>query len=122
MGKGNRKFHIKTGDNVTVISGDDKGKTGQVLQVITKSDRAIVEGLNMVTKHVKPNASNPNGGIQKMEASVHISNLMVIDASGKATKTGRKLNEKNKSQRYSKTTGEFIADQNLRDGKSKIKR
>jgi len=122
MGKGNRKFHIKTGDNVTVISGDDKGKTGQVLQVITKSDRAIVEGLNMVTKHVKPNASNPNGGIQKMEASVHISNLMVIDASGKATKTGRKLNEKNKSQRYSKITGEFIADQNLRDGKSKIKR
>jgi large subunit ribosomal protein L24 len=108
---GNKKFHIKSGDNVKVIAGDDKGKTGQVTQVISASDRAIVEGLNIVTKHVKPSASNPNGGIHKVEAPIHISNLMVIDATGEATKTGRKLNDKSKLQRYSKKTGEFIADQ-----------
>merc|ERR1711916_260182 len=102
---------IKTGDNVKVIAGDDKGKTGKVTKVVTKSDRAIVEGLNMVTKHVKPSASNPNGGIQKVEAPIHISNLMVIDTAGDATKTGRKLNDSNKLQRYSKKSGEFIADQ-----------
>merc|ERR1711976_356784 len=107
---GNKKFHIKSGDNVKVIAGDDKGKTGKVTQVITSSDRAIVEGLNMVTKHVKPSASNPNGGIQKVEAPIHVSNLMVIDATGEATKTGRKLNDNNKLQRYSKKSGEFIAD------------
>lgn len=108
---GNKKFHIKSGDNVKVIAGDDKGKTGKVTQVISASDRAIVEGLNIVTKHVKPSASNPNGGIEKVEAPIHISNLMVIDATGEATKTGRKLNDKSKLQRYSKKTGEFIADQ-----------
>jgi large subunit ribosomal protein L24 len=108
---GNKKFHIKSGDNVKIIAGDDKGKTGKVTQVITASDRAIVEGLNIVTKHVKPSASNPNGGIQKVEAPIHISNLMVIDSTGEATRTGRKLNDKSKSQRYSKKTGEFIADQ-----------
>lgn len=112
MGKANKKFHIKSGDNVKVIAGDDKGKTGKVIKVITTSDRAVVEGLNIVTKHLKPNASNPNGGIQKVEAPIHISNLMVIDSSnGEATKTGRKLNEKGKSQRYSKETGAFIPDQ-----------
>lgn len=108
---GNKKFHIKSGDNVKVIAGDDKGKTGKVTQVITSSDRAIVEGLNIVTKHVKPSASNPNGGIQKVEAPIHISNLMVIDATGEVTRTGRKLNDKSKLQRYSKKSGEFIADQ-----------
>ncbi len=108
---GNKKFHIKSGDNVKVIAGDDKGKTGKVTQVITSSDRAIVEGLNIVTKHVKPSASNPNGGIQKVEAPIHISNLMVIDAAGDETRTGRKLNDKSKLQRYSKKSGEFIADQ-----------
>jgi len=112
MGKANKKFHIKSGDNVKVIAGDDKGKTGKVLSVITKSERAIVEGLNIATKHVKPTASNPNGGIQKVEAPIHISNLMLIDpATGQATTTGRKLNEKGKSQRYSKETGKFIPDQ-----------
>ena len=77
--------------------------------MITAKDRAIIEGVNVVTKHVKPSAEKPEGGIEKTEASVHISNLMVVDPSnGEATRIGRKLNDKNKLQRYSKKTGEFI--------------
>ncbi|MCP4520620.1 MAG: 50S ribosomal protein L24 [Cytophagales bacterium] len=107
----NKKYHIKTGDNVKVIAGDEKGKTGKVVKVVTSSDRAVVEGLNMVTKHIKPSATNPNGGIEKVEAPIHISNLKVIDTTGEATRTGRKLNDQGKLQRYSKNSGEFIADQ-----------
>ena len=86
------KLHIKTGDTVKVISGNDKGKTGKILSVNLQKGRAIVEGLNMVTKHVKPTASNPQGGIEKKEASIHVSNLMLVDPkTGEATRTGRKL-------------------------------
>lgn len=103
------KLHIKKGDTVQVISGNSKGKTGKVLDVDKEKSKAIVEGTNMVTKHVKPSASNPNGGIEKKEAAIHVSNLMLVDPSnGKPTKIGRKLNDKNKLQRYSKKTGEFI--------------
>lgn len=103
------KLHIKKGDTVKVLSGDDKGKTGKVLEVLTLKGRVIVEGINMITKHEKPSAGKPEGGIKKTEASINISNLMLVDpASGKATRTGRKLNEKGKLQRYSKKTGEFI--------------
>ena len=73
------KLHIKTGDTVKVIAGDDKGKTGKVLSVDTAKSRAYVEGINIVTKHVKPTAAKPQGGIEKKEASVHISNLMLVD-------------------------------------------
>ncbi|MEM6358819.1 MAG: 50S ribosomal protein L24 [Bacteroidota bacterium] len=105
----NKKLHLKKGDTVKVIAGNSKGKTGKVLEVITAKDRAIIEGVNVVTKHVKPSAEKPEGGIEKTEASVHISNLMVVDPSnGEATRIGRKLNDKNKLQRYSKKTGEFI--------------
>ena len=105
----NKKLHLKKGDTVKVIAGNSKGKTGIVLEVITAKDRAIIEGVNVVTKHVKPSAEKPEGGIEKTEASVHISNLMVVDPSnGEATRIGRKLNDKNKLQRYSKKTGEFI--------------
>ncbi|MEM1405592.1 MAG: 50S ribosomal protein L24 [Bacteroidota bacterium] len=105
----NKKLHLKKGDTVKVIAGNSKDKTGKVLEVITAKDRAIVEGVNVVTKHVKPSAEKPEGGIEKTEASVHISNLMVVDPSnGEATRIGRKLNDKNKLQRYSKKTGEFI--------------
>ena len=105
----NKKLHLKNGDTVKVIAGNSKGKTGKVLEVITAKDRAIIEGVNVVTKHVKPSAEKPEGGIEKTEASVHISNLMVVDPSnGEATRIGRKLNDKNKLQRYSKKTGEFI--------------
>ena len=103
------KPHIRKGDTVKVIAGDDKGKTGKVLEVVMDKNRAIVEGINIVTKHEKPSAGKPEGGIKKTEAALHISNLMLIDpASGNPTRIGRKLNEKGKLQRYSKKTGEFI--------------
>jgi large subunit ribosomal protein L24 len=103
------KLHIRKGDTVKVLAGDDKGKTGRVLEVLPEQRKAIVEGINMITKHEKPSAGKPEGGIKRTEAPVHISNLMLIDpASGKPTRVGRKLNEKGKLQRYAKKTGEFI--------------
>lgn len=103
------KLHIRKGDTVKVIAGNSNGKTGKVLEVIATKQRAIVEGVNIITKHVKPSAANPEGGIEKTEASIHMSNLMLVDpASGEATKTGRKMNDDGKLQRYSKKTGEFI--------------
>ncbi len=103
------KLHIKKGDNVMVIAGNDKGRSGKVLEVIADKNRAIVEGVNMISKHTKPNAQYPNGGIIKKEAPIHLSNLKVIDASGNPTRTGRKMDEKTgKSVRYSKKSGEVI--------------
>ncbi len=104
-----KKLHIKKGDNVIVIAGNSKGKQGRVLEVIRKNDRAIVEDVNMVSKHTKPNADNPQGGIIKKEAAIHISNLLVIDPStGEPTRIGRRLNDKNKLVRYAKKSGEEI--------------
>jgi len=103
------KLHIKKGDTVKVIAGDDKGKSGKVLEIFLDRNRAIVEGINIVTKHQKPSAGKPEGGIKKTEATIHVSNLMLIDpASGKPTRVGRKLNEKGKLQRFAKKTGELI--------------
>lgn len=103
------KLHIKKGDTVRVIAGDDKGKEGKVLEIISSKNRALVEGVNIVTKHEKPSAGKPEGGINKTEASIHLSNLMLIDpAKGTPTRVGRKKNDKGKLQRYSKKTGEFI--------------
>ena len=103
------KLHIKKGDQVQVIAGDSKGQQGKVLKVEPEKQRAIVEGVNMCKKAEKPNAKNPQGGILKKEAPIHISNLMVIDpASGKPTRVGRKLNDKNKLVRYAKKSGEEI--------------
>lgn len=103
------KIHIKKGDTVKVLSGNSRGRTGKVLEVIPAKYRAVVEGVNIVTKHVKPSAANPNGSIEKTEAPVHISNLMLIDpATGEATRTGRKLDDNGKLQRFSKKTGEII--------------
>ena len=94
---------------VFVNAGDNKGQQGRVLEVLVKKSRAIVEGINMVSKHTKPNAKAQQGGIVKKEAPVHISNLNLIDpASGKATRIGRKLNDKNELVRYSKKSGEEI--------------
>ncbi len=104
-----QKLHIKKGDTVKVIAGDDKGKSGKVLELFLERNRAIVEGINIVTKHQKPSAGKPEGGIKKTEATIHISNLMLVDpASGKPTRVGRKLNEKGKLQRFAKITGELI--------------
>ncbi len=103
------KLHIRKGDTVRVIAGNDKGKQGEVLEILTDKYRAIVKDVNIVTKHQKPSAGKPEGGINKTEAAIHISNLMLVDpASGTTTRVGRKLNDKNKLQRYSKKTGEFI--------------
>ena len=103
------KLHIRKGDTVKVIAGNSKGKTGTVKEVLVKKQRAVVEGVNLVTKHLKPNAQNPQGSIEKREAAVHISNLQVVDPkTGEATKIGRKLNADGKLQRFSKKSGEFI--------------
>lgn len=103
------KLHIKKGDTVFVNAGAEKGKTGRILDITKNKDRAIVEGLNMVSKSTKPNAQNPQGGIVKQEASIHISNLNVVDPkTGKATRIGRKLDENGKLVRYAKKSGEEI--------------
>ena len=104
-----QKLHIKKGDIVFVNAGDNRGQQGRVLEVITKKNKAIVEGINMVSKSTKPTSKHPQGGIIKQEAPVHISNLNVLDpASGKPTRIGRKLNDKNKLVRYAKKSGEEI--------------
>ena len=103
------KLHIKKGDTVYVNAGEDKGKTGRVLKVLVEKERALVEGINMVSKSTKPNAKSPQGGFQKKEAPVHISNLNVLDPkSGKPTRIGRKENAKGVLVRYSKKSGEEI--------------
>jgi large subunit ribosomal protein L24 len=103
------KLHIRKGDEVFVNTGESKGLIGRVLRVLVKENRAIVEGLNMVSKHTKPSAKSPQGGIEKKEAPIHISNLNVLDPkTGKPTRIGRRLNEKGKSVRYAKKSGEEI--------------
>ena len=104
------KLKIKKNDIVVVLAGTSKGKEGKVIKVIPSNNRAIVEGVNMVSKHTKPNAASPQGGIIKQESSIHISNLQFIDpSSGKGTKVGRLRDEKSgKLVRYSKTTKEVI--------------
>jgi large subunit ribosomal protein L24 len=104
-----KKINIKKGDTVMVITGESKGQKGRVLEVDRNKDKAIVEGVNMVSKHTKPNAKAPQGGIVKKEAPIHFSNLMLVDpATGKPTRIGRKLNDKKKLVRYSKKSGEEI--------------
>lgn len=101
------KLHIRRGDTVMVLSGDDKGKTGEVLQVIPDKMRAVVDGINIVKKHVKATQTE-EGGIQEISATIHISNLAVLDPKTKeATRIGRK-NVDGKSVRYSKKTGNII--------------
>ena len=103
------KLHIKKGDVVYINTGKDKGKTGRVLKVLIDKQRAIVEGWNMVAKATKPNSKNPQGGIEKKEAPIHISNLNVVDPdSGKPTRIGRKLSDSGKLVRYSKKSGKEI--------------
>ncbi|WP_428329922.1 50S ribosomal protein L24 [Mucilaginibacter sp.] len=103
------KLKIKKGDLVKVIAGDSKGSEGKILEVILEKGRAIVEGANMVSKHTKPNAAKPNGGIVKQEAAIAVSNLMLIDPkSGKPTRVGRKRNEAGKLVRVAKISGEEI--------------
>ena len=105
------KLHVKKGDNVKVITGEDKGKQGRILAVLVKKNKAIVEGLNMVSKHTKPNAANQQGGIIKQEAPIHLSNLMLFDpSSGEQTRIGRKKDKDGKLVRYSKKSDEIIKE------------
>jgi large subunit ribosomal protein L24 len=104
-----KKLNIRKGDTVMVIAGDSRGQQGKVLRIDTEKYKAIVEGVNMVSKHTKPNAKSPQGGIVKMEAPVHLSNLKLVDNSGKPTRIGRRLDPKTeKLVRYSKKSGEVI--------------
>ena len=100
------KLKIKSGDTVIVTSGEDRGKTAKVLDVFPKENKALVEGVNMIHKHTKPNAQNEKGGIVKQEAPIHISNLKLV-VNGQPTRVGRKV-ENGKSVRIAKTTGEII--------------
>lgn len=103
------KFHIKKGDKVVVLSGEDKGKEGTVQEMLPKAGKAIVEGINVVKKHKKPSATDPQGGIEETEAPIYLSKLMLVDpATGEATRVGRKADENGKLVRYSKKTQEII--------------
>lgn len=101
------KLHIRKGDIVKVIAGDSKGVQGRVLEVMAGERRLLVEGVNMVSKHTKPNAKNTQGGIVKKEGPIHISNVLLVDGKGNATRVGRKVID-DKLTRYSKKTGEAI--------------
>lgn len=104
-----KKLHIKKGDTVYVNTGEYKGQQGRVLEVFPDLNKALVEGVNIVSKHTKPNSENPQGGIIKKEAPVNTSNLMVVDpSSGEPTRIGRKLDKNGKLVRYSKKSGEEI--------------
>lgn len=101
------KLKIKTGDTVRVIAGDHKGQEGKVQKVLREKNKAIVEGINMISKHEKPSASNPQGGIKEKEAPIHISNLALIDKSGETTRVGYRT-EDGKKVRFSKKSNEVI--------------
>ena len=101
------KLKIKTGDNVRVIAGDHKGSEGKVLTVFIEKNKAIVEGVNMVKKHMKPNAQSPQGGIVEKEAAIQISNLSLLNAKGETTRVGYKM-EDGKKVRYAKKSNEVI--------------
>jgi large subunit ribosomal protein L24 len=98
---------IKKGDRVMVLAGKDKGRTGNVLKVLPKDERVVVEGLNMVQRHTRPTQSDPQGGIKNKEASLHLSNVAVVDSQGKATRVGFRV-DGDKKVRFAKTTGEVI--------------
>ena len=103
------KLHIRKGDEVIVLAGEDKGRKGKVLKVLVAKQRALVEGVNMVSKSMKPSAKNPQGGIVKQEAPIHVSNLSLIDPkSGKATRVGMKKTDDGKKVRVAKKSGEVI--------------
>lgn len=104
-----KKFHIKKGDQVKVISGNHKGKQGQILEIIGDKDRALVESVNIVKRHTKPSAQFPEGGIIEKEGSIHISNLMLIDPkTGEPTKVGSSKQEVKKEKKTSKKSKEVV--------------
>ncbi len=103
-----KRLKVKKGDRVKVIAGEHKNKEGLVMAVERAKDRVIIEGVNVVTRHIKPSATNPQGGVTEKEAGIHISNVMVIDNSGNPTRVGKRRGENGKLVRYSKKTNEEI--------------
>ncbi|TPV34166.1 50S ribosomal protein L24 [Paucihalobacter ruber] len=101
------KFKIKTGDTVKVIAGDHKGSEGKVLKVLLDKNKAIVEGVNVIKKHTKPSAQNPQGGIVEKEAPIHVSNLSLLTKKGETTRVGFKM-EGDKKVRFAKKSNEVI--------------
>lgn len=103
------KFKVKKGDTVKILAGESKGSTGRITRMIPKMNRVVVEGVNMIKKHQKPSAANPQGGIVEMEAPIHISNVALVDPStNEATRVGRKLDSNGNLVRYAKKSGEVI--------------
>ena len=98
---------IKKGDDVIVLAGKDKGRTGKVLRVIPSDDRVVVQGIQVVQRHTRPSAGNPQGGIVNKEASIHLSNVALVDSKGKPTRVGFRI-DGDKKVRFAKTTGDVI--------------
>ncbi len=104
-----KRLKVKKGDTVVVTTGDNKGKQGRIVEVDRDKDRVIVEGVNMVKKHRKPSAQNPQGGIESIAAGIHVSNVKVLDNKGNATRVGRRRNSEGKLERFAKKSGETLA-------------
>lgn len=103
-----KRLKVKKGDMVVVTTGENKGKQGRIVEVDRTKDRVVVEGVNLVKKHRKPSAQNPQGGIESIAAGINISNVKVVDSKGNATRVGRRRNAEGKLERYSKKSGEVI--------------
>jgi large subunit ribosomal protein L24 len=104
------KFKVKKGDMVRILAGENKGEQGRVIRMIPKMNRVVVEGVNLIKKHQKPSAANPQGGITEMEAPIHISNVAVIDPStNEPTRVGRKMDDNGNLVRYAKKSGEVLS-------------
>jgi large subunit ribosomal protein L24 len=103
-----KRLKVKKGDLVVVTAGDNKGKQGRIVEVNRDNDRVVVEGVNLVKKHRKPSAQNPQGGIESIAAGINVSNVKLIDAKGNATRVGRRRNADGKLERYSKKSGETL--------------
>ena len=102
------KIKIKKDDNVLVIAGEHKGSEGKVIKIIREKNRAIVEGVNMIKKHAKPSAQNPQGGIIEKEAAIHVSNLSIVSSEGNATRVGFRIEEDGKKVRFAKKNNEVV--------------
>ena len=102
------KIKIKKDDNVLVIAGEHKGSEGKVIKIIREKNRAIVEGVNMIKKHAKPSAQNPQGGIIEKEAAIHVSNLSLVSSEGNATRVGFRIEEDGKKVRFAKKNNEVV--------------
>ena len=102
------KIKIKKDDNVLVIAGEHRGSEGKVVKIIKEKNRAIVEGVNMIKKHAKPSAQNPQGGIIEKEAAIHISNLSLVSSEGNATRVGFRFEKDGKKVRFAKKNNEVV--------------